>query len=363
MASEDPKFSGVVFINDFLKIDDRAKKNYPNPNKIHGDWLYSLFSTFIRPFIKENAPFDGEDISNGLNRFSFYTDFKLPFDTSGWAFAYHRDEPFSKYLADRLHQFDGKLLIGFELSPLLLNAIERAGLSYIDLGIHSIRFLPDYVFGVRTNVPLFQERISSFIVPYDEIISHVAVSKGRSARVCRNQVIDPGSAIFLGQISIDSSLISNHKMTSQKEILDLICELRASFPQIYYKFHPHCEKREEIEEQLTKNDVKVVDQNIYDIFNNKNVNLFASFSSGSLTEANLFGCNTIRLSEAPSPYVVSFDGVPDHLRSKHYIPIQSTILRMEFWRYLLTGEEFVSSQAVFQSFEPMKFMLNQKWGR
>ena len=358
------KFSKVIFTSDFLKVDDRIEKNYTNPNDIHGDWLRSLLSELIEPSISEKTTFNGEDINLPLNRFSFYSDLKIPFNTSGWASKYFGCDESISYLSDRMGFLKDSLVVGFELSPLIAKSLTRAKIPYIDLTIHAIRFLPDYIFGIRSNVPEIQERIKSCIIPPECISSHVAISKGRSARVYRNRKIDPGSVVFLGQIDIDSSLIEREGLVTQDEIYDRISELRAYYPKVYYKFHPHRKDRKEVEKHLTGSlGVDIIDANIYDLFDDGNIKLFASISSGALIEAALFGRNTMRMSREASPQIYRYDSNKDVEWAMVYAPVSNATLTSSFWSYILGNGDKTFDTTIPIPKDAMKFMINQKWGR
>lgn len=358
------KYEGILFTTDVLKIDDRSDKKYENPQTIHSDWLYSLLGrTFSEILGCEASTFTGTEPNAALNRFKFYTDFRIPFDTAGWASTYYSDDKESEYIAAALESYKNHLVLGFELSPLLLNALDKASIDYIDLTLHAIRFLPDYVFGMRTNVPTFQKRIAEMTIPHEDIVSHARVSQGRSARVFRNVPVLPGSAIFLGQIDVDSSLIDGQHLITPKDILATLSELKSYFPKVYYKFHPHFKNRKEFEEKLKALDVTVLDVNIYDLLAIERNVTFCSISSGSLIEAEIFGKPTLRLSKTPSPQGLKASEVPDSVASRTYLPVSGISLTPAFWRQILTGSDENLSPNIPLPTDSMKFMINQKWGR
>ncbi len=362
--STEKLYDGVVFTTDVLKVDDRSDKKYENPQEIHSDWLFSLFGTTFSEILNcKISTLTGTEPSDPLNRFKFYSDFQLPFDSSGWASAFHSDEDEADYIAEALKPYKNHLFFGFELSPLLINALNKASIHYIDLTLHAIRFLPDYVFGMRTNVPEFQERIAAMTIPHEDIVSHARMSLGRSARVFRNVAVSPGSAVFLGQIDVDSSLIDGKKMITPKEVISTLIELKSYFPKVYYKFHPHFKNRQPFEAELKSHNINILDVNIYDLFViDKNIT-FCSISSGSLIEAELFGKTTLRLSKTPSPQGVKPSDVPPSERSTTYLPVSGISLTPAFWRYLFSGSEEQLNPGVPLPSDAMKFMINQKWGR
>jgi hypothetical protein len=365
MNAAEPMYAGVVITNDVLKVDNRLEKKYQNPQEIHSDWLFALLGETLAETLRcPVSTLNGTEPNALLNRFRFYTDFRLPFDTTGWASIYCSKGKEADYITEALQPYKNHLFIGFELSPLLIHALDKAGIDYIDLTVHSLRFLPDYVFGLRSNKAEFQSRITAMTIPYEDIKSHARVSLGRSARVYRNRHIDPGSAVFLGQIDLDSSLIDKGRMISTDDILSTLGELKAFYPKVYYKFHPHRKDRKEFEEIITKDlNIDVIDVNLYDLFVDRNIGIFCGISSGSLIEAEIFGHATLRFSTTPSSHAVRPEDVKPELLASTYLPVSGISLTPAFWRHLLLGAEESLDPRVPLPTDALKFMLNQKWAR
>lgn len=357
-------YSKVVFMADFLKIDDRLERKYADPNTIHVDWLYSLLGQiFQEEFGLPTERFDFTDTSRATNRFSFYSRCGLPFNSSGWAMSYHGGEIYVDQLTRALKDMSGALVIGFELSPTIREALNRSGATHIDLSVHPIRFMSDYLLGFRASNDEIMRRALELMVPVEVMKHHARVSRGRSARIFRNRNIVPGAAVFLGQIQIDSSLIHGGRIVGEAEIIEHLNVLKISHSHVYYKFHPHYGSRSHMENILKSIGVGVLDVNIYDLFDSREVDLFCAVSSGSLQEAKIFGRRTLRLIPGPEIHAVSISEVSSEEITSKYIPIPLEIYSTAFWRYLLIADEARLDAAPDKPQQAFKFMINQKWGR
>ncbi len=355
MTTSFSKFDRIAFTSDLLKVDDRLPNKAPNPQTINVDWIYELFATFVSnvtglPSVKY--------VPEEQTRISWYHEMGENFSSAGWAKHYNTlgNERIAHEIKDALAR---SLVVGFEMPGGLIKILDEAGITYIDLSIHPIRFARDYFFGCRSNDKALANRIAIMAVGAEYLDGFVRISKARSARVYRNRKIVPGSAVFLGQIEIDSSLIENGAIASSRATEYALLSLAAEFGKVYYKFHPPRKDRAEIETILKKiPSCEVLEANIYDLLWAPEVFCFASLSSGSLHEARAFGRATKRfISSAEDPYCPE-----QYAHGPTYLPIPSSVFTESFWRRLLIGDDTILHTPDYVD-GAFRFSLNQKWGR
>lgn len=345
----------VVFTSDLLKVDDRLANKAPNPQAINVDWTYELFSSFIVSITGLPA---SKYIADEHTRVSWYHRMGEKFSSAGWARHYNAE--YTGGVSDEIvHALANSLVIGFEMPGSMIKALDQAGIPYIDLSIHPIRFARDYFFGCRSNNLELAQKIAELAVDPAYIEGFVRISKARSSRVYRNRKIVPGSAVFLGQIEIDSSLIDNGLIADARTTEYALLSLTADYGKVYYKYHPHRKERGEIEAILKKiPSCEVMEVNIYDLLWAPEVFCFASLSSGSLHEARAFGRATKRIiSSTEDPFCHD-----EYVHGPTYLPVPGSIFTEGFWRRLLLGDDSPLETPDYVD-GAFRFSVNQKWGR
>ena len=68
------------------------------------------------------------------------------------------------------------------------------------------------------------------------------MARARTTRIMRGTLPIEGSAWFMGQIEIDSSLICNGTIATEETVENALIELSSIYPKVYYKRHPHSKK-------------------------------------------------------------------------------------------------------------------------
>jgi len=355
----------LVFTSDLLKVDDRLQKRLPNPQEINVEWVHALFAPLLTSLLGRPAELFAADAHpNPLSRLSLYRRLGREFSSAGWASLYDElgDEEVEDAIAER---FAGSLVIAFEMPPYLERILRRAGIGFIDLSIHPVRYLPDYMFGVRSNIPEVSRRLHATQVPPSLFGDFARLSAARTARIYRNNLPEPGSALFLGQIEIDSSLIWRGRLHGEEDTELALTDLVARFPQVYFKAHPHrsdTARERALVESMPR--CSWLEVNIYDVLARPEIALAASLSSGSLTEAGIFGRETRRYVARPS--LVDVTGAPHEevfLHGRH-VAAPPAIFRAAWWAHVLGITDEVPAAALPDpTASALRTSLNQKWGR
>jgi hypothetical protein len=355
----------IVFTSDLLKVDDRLEERLPNPQQINVEWLHALFAPLLSGITgRQCQVFLAEDYPNPLARLSVYRRLRRDFSSAGWASLYAAlDDPGLE--AEIASRFAGALVIAFELPPYLERILRRHEIGFIDLTIHPIRYLPDYLFGIRSNVPEVSERLHATQVPPAVFADAARLSAARSVRVYRKGLPEPGSAVFLGQIEIDASLIARGRLHDDEDVELALSDLAARHPRVYYKAHPHRRNLEALKRMVAAVPrCDWLDVNVYDLLARHEIGLVASLSSGTLVEAGFFGRATRPYVERPA--LVDVTGVPHEevFARGQYVAAPPEIFGAAYWAWILGATPTPPPIAPIEPFrDAFRTTLNMKWGR
>ena len=359
------KIKQIIVTSDILKIDDRNDNKHTNPQRINAEWIKVAIADIIIDLIKVdkgNVKYEHGDIGGYDSiRWRVYSSCSLPLESQSWATLFEGDQ-FYEIVEPILHNaYKDALVICFEASPLMIKVFNNNNIPYIDFSIHPIRFLPDYMFGIRTNVTEWRNKIDAAKINEEVFYDFARISRSRTVRVMRGSLPLEGSALFMGQIEIDSSLIHNGIIATEETVENALIELSSIYHKVYYKRHPHAKNETSLKKMISKiKNCEWIDINAYDAFGCNRFDLVASLSSGSVTEAKYFGLNTKWMLSKTNYYNLE---LPD--KDYIYYPIYQDAFRTDFWEYVLgVNNKITFKPTVPNAFEgAMKFNLNMKWGR
>ncbi|QGU13695.1 hypothetical protein GNG27_03085 [Leclercia sp. 119287] len=355
----------IIVTSDILKIDDRNNDKHINPQRINAEWMKNLVANIIgktlsideKAVIYEHGDIGGYDSI----RWKVYSSCGLPLESQSWAAIYEGNEFFDELEPILYESYKDSLVICFEASPLMLKVFNKNNIPYIDFSIHPVRFLPDYMFGIRTNVEEWRKKISAVKIAEDVFYDFARVSRARTTRIMRGTLPIEDSALFMGQIEIDSSLICNGTIATEETVENALIELSSIYPKVYYKRHPHSKSEDALKKIVSKiKNCEWIDVNVYDAFGCGRFDLVASLSSGSVTEAKYFDIKTKWILPKQNYFCLN-----SQEKSNIYYPIYQDAMKREFWDYVL-GSEIIPTfiPTIPNAFDgAMKFNLNMKWGR
>jgi hypothetical protein len=201
------------------------------------------------------------------------------------------DEPYFDEL------LGAKLVIGWGLTPALLQLLDRHQISFVDVEVDPIRFSDDLLMRVRTNNPALLEFFASLHV--DETSFSTSVAEIR-AFVARREAAamqaGPSMALFAGQCCIDLSTVEAGHIVTPAERLEEIRAVAKNVDTLLVKPHPSENDRRNLAVLLDAiPNARITQSNIYRILSDVNLKQVVALSSSVLDEAAMFGVETSRL--------------------------------------------------------------------
>jgi hypothetical protein len=195
--------------------------------------------------------------------------------------------------------FNAELVIGWGLTPALMELLDRRRISFVDVEVDPIRFGDDLFLRARTNNPRLREYFSFLHV--DEVIFSTSVAELR-AFVARREAatVKAGRSIglFAGQCSIDLSIVESGRIVGVAEWLKEIAAIAQTVDTFFVKPHPFASDADYLDILLDAiPNARMTRSNIYRVLSDVNLKHVISLSSSVLDEAAVFGVDTTKLIE------------------------------------------------------------------
>jgi hypothetical protein len=192
---------------------------------------------------------------------------------------------------------NAELVIGWGLTPALIELLDRHQISFVDVEVDPIRFGDDLLLQVRTNSPHLSEMFSSLHI--DKAFFSTSVAELR-AFVARREAAavkaGPSIGLFAGQCCLDLSTVESGRIVRPSERLKEISEVAQNVDTLFVKPHPF---ESEVHHLATLLDAipnaRMTRSNIYRILSDVNLKHVIALSSSALDEAAMFGVETTRL--------------------------------------------------------------------
>ena len=269
-----------------------------------------------------------------------------------------------KLIVQKYSEFD--LVLGFELSDLMIQTFNKCRIPYIDAFIHPVRFHRDIIIAYRTNRRnVFRTLLeNAYFFSYEDIYNNTAFERAK-LYMTQGLGLEGNSCLFLGQTNVDKSLIEDGKIKSLFDFKDDFERLGQEYSKVYFKIHPYMAQNSELTDYLSSLDfVEIIDENIYRLFGQKSIEKIYSLSSSGCYEAKFFNKPADWLIKYPFEIVESnADVVFSPLK---YIPVKSECLvKQQFWTDLLNVfQENLTNQnlEIHYQYGDIRRSIGKKWG-
>lgn len=255
-------------------------------------------------------------------------------DAAGWATMFWQ-KPTDALVEALATSCRHAIVVGFEMPPLMIAALDDAGIHWISISISPLRFLPDWALHIGASHHFDLSSITHTVVTADEI----AEAAAHVSRWYAPSEIDRPTRVFFAQTSFDRSLIKGKRFCGVEDL---------AVVEIPDRVKPHpWEPESPIVQYLVERGAAVCDEETYALLANSNVEA-VTFSSSVGREAQAFGRRMTILN--PSVQDWTYSGV-DVLRdwTTH-----------RFWRPLLESAGFRAASVCGPAWSPN--LLRRKHG-
>jgi hypothetical protein len=221
---------------------------------------------------------------------------RLPDSEQGWARTVNtkiatRDESYFTQL------LSAELVIGWGLTPALLDLLDRHRIPFVDVEVDSLRFSDDLMIRARTNHPGLSRFFAARQVPESNFTSSVAELRAFVGRRDGAAVEDgPCMGLFAGQCRIDLSLVEDGRIVIPADRLKQIRAVADQVDLLLIKPHPLEREARHLTALLDAiPNARMTRSNIYRILSDVKLERVVALSSSVLDEAAVFGVATVRL--------------------------------------------------------------------
>lgn len=286
-------------------------------------------------------------------------------------------EESTSYLSDILSDF---LVIGYELSLETKSLLNKAGITFIDIWLHPIRFMDDNFYAYQSNCESIQRKFRShqinesvFYLYADRLQIHSFMGFNKFYNKIDKNLLD-NSCLFIGQTLTDKSVCKNGKMLTVLDFKEEFRKLASSYTHVYFSPHPMLRgsMQDQIEFLKTFKNVSLITSPAYELLCSEKIKKVVAISSSVVYEAKFFGKDTSYLFK-PSVEISEKDG------EDGFISIFGKLHSPLFWRDILSEKfkvkeilkdtDFLDSRSIYrdmlslyynnQVFDKGQFIFNE----
>lgn len=357
--SSPPEFEHALVTGDII----RTGSNHNNPNQNSTiNWLYSIVSPALRSATRRTVRKISSDPEDGfeINRFYSLCHFGMRPNGANWAHIFSANSLSAPARNFVYSIFAKSLVVGFELPEIFRKVFDAHSIPYLDLTFHPIRYTPELTLGIRTNNDFIRARLIEFAV--DESEHYVEATLFRSNSQLKKIELVEG-ALLAGQTIGDRVTISGSGYTSLVAYKDEIVDRLGGYDRVYFKRHPLVRNDHELIRFLCGlPNIKIIDENIYDLLCSGVVQDVYSLCSGVSVEAKYFGLNGHMFYKSSNSFAELEDCSALPAEDVYYT-IKGWLLDSNWWSYLIgNSDQAPRQQKVFSSSTPLRDTLKQNWG-
>ncbi|WP_143233163.1 hypothetical protein [Aeromonas sp. RU39B] len=245
------------------------------------------------------------------------------------------------------------LVIGYELSYQTRAILSRAGIKYIDMWLHPIRFMDDNLYSFDSNSIDIRHKLFSFNLSdkqYFLSADRFKISNYRGWNKKENEydakLID-NSALFIGQTLTDKAVCQNGKMLNILDFKDNFKKACLEYAHVYYSRHPMLRGDDSsIVNYINSYDnASIIEIPSYYLLCSTKIKKVFSISSSVVTEAKFFDKETEYLFQP----VVSIGTIED---KNAYSSVFGEFVSPHFWSEVLSNLYTPLSSEKIQFFNP-----------
>lgn len=269
------KISRIVFTGDSFR------SVLGDPDQIGNvKWLYNILSPLLIGMTNINTeirlPLVGERVQTMYELLGISC---VSLDAWARVFASNPSDDLVTAIKDELGD---AVIVSIELPPILVEALNAAGVPWIDVGVSPLRFLPDLALHVRASEH-FDLHAAPETLLTPECIQSAVLHVQRHYGIAS---LPPGSVVFFAQTANDRTLIHQGRFFGISDLEDYLATIFRS-ANVFVKPHPW-EKEAPVVRKLISEGAQLIDANTYAIISNRSVDVI-TISSSVGREARVFG--------------------------------------------------------------------------
>jgi hypothetical protein len=333
------------------------------------DWLFEMLSPALTScgLSVEKTTWESliENSSLGFNIKYVYQYFNFEINEFNWTQLIN-DTDFVDFLKFYFEKFlNDTLVIGYEMPPPITSALEQLNIPYIDINLHSVRFLDDLIFGMKTNVSEYIPAMHFNALDFDEVKYYVSAIKSKVLWIEKPKYLVNNTLLLLGQVSNDRALVKKQGGFYNLHDFDKeISNLFDAYNLIIFKGHPYDIKSSKTWNYISnKGDIRVVNDNFYHLLSLSQITAVVALNSGGLIESKLFDKKTFNLIPFLYDSNISLATDEKNILNTRY-PQRSNWLHTSFWKYLLFNDAEARELLKKRHFqgEYIRRSMNAEWG-
>ncbi|WP_172294618.1 hypothetical protein [Pseudoruegeria sp. HB172150] len=199
----------------------------------------------------------------------------------------------------------GTLVVGYELSPMTRTVLDRAGLAWLDIWLHPVRFADDVLFGLRASDRRMQSRLSKFAIADESLWAQADILRVQNYRGFAKfeSSLSPGSALFICQTARDKSVLDRNGFLNILDFRSEFSGIARNHSHVYFSRHPNEPRLDREVDAFLKShgNVSEITAPAYHLLADPRIATVASISSSILEEARYFGKDVWRFFRPPFP--------------------------------------------------------------
>jgi len=249
-----------------------------------------------------------------------------------WSLSEHYKQEIRPYLARDV------LYFGYEMTPGLRDFLGESGITYIDVRLSPLRFLPDLCVAMRSNDAVINGLLGRHCIPEKDVAREADFLKASKVHLTRYNGGRPAgsdaSTYLIGQTTADASILTKRGFAKLEDFTPEVVAFADGAP-VFFLPHPYCPEDDNLRvaSELRSGglQVEMVKMNGYDLLCQEQPVRLIGLSSGLLQEAPYFRQSSKNLLPFICP--VNFDG-------SQAAPADS------YWQFdfdWFTSEEFIAA--------------------
>lgn len=269
-----------------------------------------------------------------------------PYDDMAWASLYWQ-EPDSAAISVAQNLCADKTVVGYDLSPFCRKALSAAGIQWLNISVHPVRFLDDLLFGWETNIPSVAPLLYEKHLNFQLIELAAARLQARYALNYESPAYRfPENALVIIPQELGDPLPVSHsgRLCTFSDHASELLELASKHTKVFLytggntppNWSPLCKNDKQF---LTKDlqavvlpDFSYQMDNLYMLMASPFSPTFAALNSKSLYEAKLFAAATKNF--APSPNSYAQDQAHTDNPMQYSWALDKSCFDMPFWKHL-----------------------------